>query len=331
MKHRFLVPALAGIAIASTVPCTAQEVAQNDAQEETSPDAAEPSSQDAPEDTKLAALEEAAKSLVEAFNQRDAAAIAATYLPDGELTLSAGDIITGREAIEDYYAGLFEAAGDDAPQAAVEADEVRFVTPAIAIESGHFHLTATSGEVSSHRYTAVLVQQDDGSWLAATVRGEKDDTALPDEKLLALDWIVGDWMIENDGSRTYIAFNWSDDGPFIDARALTEEAGVESTASTLRIGWDARRDSFVSWHFDAQGGYSFNEWTESGDQGYLIRSLGVTADGEPQRGTLVLELADDGQSFTWSSRDKVIGSEVLADRSLKVVKRPPAPKAASAE
>lgn len=282
-----------------------------------------------PAEAKLAALEKAAQSLVSAFNDKDAAAIAATYLPNGELTLSSGEILTGREAIEDYYAGLFEDAGDQAPKAAVEAGEVHFATPAIAIENGTFHLTAVSGEVSSFDYSAVLVQQDDGSWLAATVRGEDDDTALPDEKLIALDWLVGDWMIEVDGSRTYVAFNWSDDGPYIDARALTEEAGVESTASTLRIGWNPKRDGFVSWHFDALGGYSFNEWTVADDNRYLLRSLGVTSDGESQRGTVILEVADDGQSFTWTSRDKVIGGEVQPERSLRVVKRPPAPKEAS--
>ncbi len=325
MKHRSFVPTLLGLSVAAALPC----LAQADSSREESSTADESSPAGSTDDARLAALEKAAQSLVEAFNQRDAAAIAATYLPDGELTLSSGEILTGREVIEEYYAGLFEEAGDGAPVAAVEAGEVHFAAPSIAIENGVFHLTANDGEVSSHGYSAVLVQQQDGSWLAATVRGEKDDTALPDEKLLGLDWIVGDWLIENDGSRTYIAFNWSDDGPYIDARALTEESGVESTASTLRIGWDPRRDGYVSWHFDAQGGFSFNEWTEAEADRYLIRSLGVTADGEPQRGTILLELGDDGQSFTWTTRDKVIGDEVLPEATLKVVKRPPAPKAAA--
>lgn len=278
---------------------------------------------------KLASLRATAVSLVEAYNKGDSAGVAASYLPDGELVLASGEVISGRDDIQAFYDGVF--AGDEDPQTALEAGSVRFITPTLAIEEGTFHVTMAAGEIQSHNYSAVLVQQDDGSWLTATVRDQSEDVALPEEKLIALEWIIGDWILEKDGTRTFISFDWSDDGPFIDARALTEEAGFESTSATMRIGWDAKRDGYVSWNFDALGGYNYGEWTADGNDTYLIRLRGVTADGESNRATHVFGLDPSRQNFTWTTRDQVIGTEVQPTRTVRAVKRPPAPKSAQSE
>jgi len=290
--------------------------------------APESQAQDDPNAAKLEKLAASATAFVEAYNEGDAAALAALFLPDGEITLADGGVVSGRDEIEAFYAEVF--AGEDDPQAALEAGSVRFITPTIAIEDGTFHVTAPSGEVISHNYTAVQVQQDDESWLTASVRDSLDDTAPPSEKMIALEWLVGDWKVERDGVHTWIAFDWSEDGPFIDGRALTEEAGEESTAATWRIGWDARREGYVSWGFDALGGYNYSEWTST-DTGWLLRTRGVTADGEGNQSTQLLEPSESGESINWTKRDQVIGEELLPEVTVKIVKRPPAPKTASEE
>ncbi|MCB1130787.1 MAG: hypothetical protein KDN05_06625, partial [Verrucomicrobiae bacterium] len=112
---------------------------------------------------------------------------------------------------------------------------------------------------------------------------------------------------------------------FIDGRALTEIAGESSTSSTYRIGWNNERKNFVSWAFDAEGGFMNAQWTGS-DDGWLLRSHGVTADGESNEATQVL-VPDAGlQSFVWNTRDQVIGGEVQPNASTRVVRRPPSPK-----
>jgi len=245
-------------------------------------------------------------------------------LPDGEMVLLSGAVLRGREAIKEHYDEVF---GDDEDAtASYESGAARLLTNGVAIEDAEMSFTAPSGEVSVHPYTAVHIKQKDGSWLLARVRDVSGDFAQPTEKLRALEWLIGDWVIQIEDSDTWISFDWSKDGPYIDARALTEKADVQSTAATLRIGWDALKNGFVSWSFDSLGGYNYSEWTSTGDDSYLLKTRGVTADGESLSSTQIVALAPSGEFFTWTKRDQIIDGEVTPDISLNVVKRPPAPK-----
>lgn len=280
-----------------------------------------------PNQANLDALAAKAASFVESYNKADPEALAGLFLPEGEIVLANGDIVAGRADIAAFYQEVF--AGDQKPKAALEAGSVRFVTPGIAIEDGTFHVTKPSGEVVSHFYTALQVKQENGSWLTASIRDQIEDRAPASVKLIKLQWMVGDWLIEKEGTRTFLSFDWSDDGPYLDGRAVTEVAGEESTASTYRIGWNSARANFVSWAFDAQGGYSKSEWSATSD-GWLLRTNGVTADGEVNQSTQSIVPDHNLQGFAWSSRDQTIGGEVQADRTVRVVRRPPEPASPAA-
>ena len=207
--------------------------------------------QEDPNQANLDALAANAAAFVDAYNKADPPLLSQLFLPEGEIVLANGEVISGREEISEFYAGVFS--GEEKPKAALEAGSVRFVTPGIAIEDGTLHVTQPSGEVTSHYYTAVQVKQEDGKWLTASIRDEIEDHAPASEKLIALEWMIGDWLIEQEGTRTFLSFSWSDDGPYLDGKALTEQAGGESTSSTYRIGWNSNRKNFVSWAFDALG------------------------------------------------------------------------------
>lgn len=84
----------------------------------------------------------------------------------------------------------------------------------------------------------------------------------PPAKLQPLEWLIGDWIIEKNGLRTFLTYKWSDDGPFIDGKAVTEMAGEENTSSTYRIGWNNNRNNFISWAFDSFGGHIISQWTK---------------------------------------------------------------------
>ncbi len=261
-----------------------------------------------------------ARSFVDAYNKGDAETMAKLFLPSGEIILADGELITGREEITDFYDGIFSA--EDKPKAALEAGSVRFVTPSLAIEDGTLHVTRSSGEITSHHYSAVQAKQADGTWLTASIRDEIGDKAAPDDKLQALEWLAGDWIFEKNGARTFLSFDWSEDGPYLDGRALTVQAGEASTSSTYRIGWNGNRNNHVSWAFDSKGGYTKSEWTTS-DEGWLLRTSGITADGEVNQSTQTFSPDDNKQGFTWSVRDQSIGGETQPDISIRVVKRPP--------
>ncbi len=268
----------------------------------------------------LEALAANAASFVDLYNKAEPESLAKLFLPEGEIVLANGEVVGGRDEIRNFYQVAF--ADEEKPKAALEAGSVRFVTPGIAIEDGTLHITKPSGEVISHFYTAVQVKQENGAWLTASIRDEIEDRAPASEKLVALEWLIGDWLIEADGTRTFLAFTWSEDGPYLDGKALTEQAGADSTSATYRVGWNAKRKNFVSWAFDAQGGYNKSDWTAA-DHGWLLRSHGVTGDGEISESTQTIALDPSRQSFTWSRRDQTIGDEVQPDSSTRVVRRPP--------
>jgi len=272
----------------------------------------------------LASLEKSAATYVEAFNKADAKALAATYLPGGEITLADGTVVSGREAITEFYQETLNA--EPKPKVALEAGSVRFVTPGVAIECGTLHVTAGNGEVSSHPYTAVQVKQEDGSWLTASVRSEADDEAEPSEKLLGLDWIIGDWIIQRAGTETSLSFGWSDFGPYIEGEAEVAQSTGGSDRLQIRIGWDNQRKGFVSWSHDSDGGFVQSEWTETGTLNWLLRTKGVTAAGESNEYTQLCTVDPARQSFTWTIRDQTIGGEAQPERVLTAVKRPPPPK-----
>jgi len=275
----------------------------------------------------LSKLEQSARSFVEAFNAGDADAIASLFVQEGELVLASGELVIGRANLAEHYSAAFSES--DRPQAALEAGSVRFLTEDMAIEEGTVHLTEPSGEISSHFYTAVHAKQEDGTWLFASVRDEIGDHALPAEKLFALEWLIGDWVAQINGSDTWISFSWSDDGPYIDAKALTESPEGPSTASTMRIGWNERDESFVSWAFDAEGGYNYSTWISPETDQWLMKTQGITSEGETNTVTQEVTLNSSGESFSWSKRDQIIGGVLQDGRTIQFVKRPPAPSSAS--
>jgi uncharacterized protein (TIGR02246 family) len=273
-----------------------------------------------PNKSSLEALAANAQAYVNAHNEGKAEAIANLFIPDGEIILSTGEIVSGRAEIQQFYADLFS--GEKRPRAALEAGSVRFITPNLAIEDGTLHVTRPSGEVISHHYTSTQVQQDDGSWLTASIRDEIEDVAPASEKLLPLEWMIGDWIIEKNGLRIFLTYKWSDDGPFIDGKAVTEMAGEENTSSTYRIGWNNNRDNYISWAFDSFGGHMVSQWTKK-NSGWLLRTSGITADGEVNHSTQAIEPDPSLQHYTWTTRDQTIGGNSLPDGSVRVVKRPP--------
>lgn len=274
-------------------------------------------------------LRASAESYIKAYNEKDAEAIAELYLENGEIHAQNGEITTGREAIEARYESLFT--DGLSGQAALEVGKLRFVSPGVAVEQGTVHVTYEGDELKSYNYTAIHVEQEDGNWKTARVRDEPKAPGLAHDHLEALSWIIGDWMLESGDTKTYLSFDWSNDGPFIDGRALTESAEILDTSATMRIAWNPENSTFVSWLYDADGGFSVGEWIKKDDNAWLIRKRGVTSDGEKMRATREIKVDANGQGFTWNSRDMTIDGELLPDRDLRVVKRPPVPGSADTE
>lgn len=278
----------------------------------------------AEESPEIAGLAKAANDFVVAFNKKDAAALAALFTENGELSdLRAGDITSGRAAIQAHYEELLAAA--DAPQIAIEVDSVRLVGNGLAIEDGTVHQTPPGDNAPpiSTSYAAVLQKQENGAWQIASTRSLGDATDAAGQLAGLAEDLKGDWTCQKDGLRLDLAFGWDDTGKFLAGEMLATAADAKPLATKIRIGWDAARKVITWWTFDDGGGFAKGEWNPTAD-GWLIRTEGTTADGETTSATqsLVFEGKD---AFTWSGRDRLVDGEKLPDIQLRVVRQTPDP------
>jgi uncharacterized protein (TIGR02246 family) len=312
-RHRYL-PALA---LLSALPATSAPGQEKPA--EPTPPAAAPATTG---EDDLESLGKAASRFVAAFNAKDSSTIAGLFLPSGEIISRSGDAIRGREEIEAFYKDLFT--GESAPQIALEASSVRLVAPGVAIEDGVVHTTNGEDEpVKSISYSVTQLKQPDGSWLIASSRDHLEVTP-PSEHLKPLVWLVGEWTHHSpDGVRMNLAIDLDNSGNFLLGEAIATDPAGELQDTSLRIGWNPATSSVFWWTFDSDGGHASGPWTRSGD-GWLVRTSGITADGETNAATHRITM-DGGDTIVWAANDRVRAGETLPDATLRFVRRAPDP------
>lgn len=281
--------------------------------------------QDAPA-PELAGLRQAAADFVLAYNAKDAAALAALFTENGEITGPDGSPdASGRAEIQAGYAEILSS--PDAPSIAIEVDSVRLVGKDLAIEDGTFHLTppGENSPAKSTTYTAVLQKDDAGAWRIASTRALKDATDPAGQLAELAAALKGDWTAMRDGLRLDLAFGWDGSGKFLAGEMLATTADGEPQTTTLRIGWDAARRTITWWSFDDGGGSAKGDWTATGD-GWLIRTEGSTADGESTSANQTLT-PEGKDTLLWTAKDRLVDGEKLPDVELRLVRRAPEPAA----
>lgn len=275
----------------------------------------------------ISGLQKAATDFVTAYNNKDAAAVAALFTEDGEIAdLSAKDLTSGREQIKGRYEEIFS--GDPASMA-IEVDSVRLVAPNLAIEDGTVHLSPAGDENAPPRsttYTAVLMKNANGVWQIASSRNLTDATEAAGQLTDLADVVKGEWTCRtSDGVKLDLAFGWDPSGKFLAGDTLTTTADAEPQAGNIRIGWNAARKCIVSWIFDAKGGVIQSVWTPT-DKGWLIRAEGTTADGETVNASQ--ELTTEGNdTLIWSTTNRVVDGKKQPDTELRIVRQAPEPAA----
>lgn len=274
----------------------------------------------------IAGLQQAASDFVIAFNAKDAEGLARLFTEEGEICdLDGGNLISGREQIAAHYAGYF--ARENAPSLAIEVDSVRLVAPTLAIEDGTVHFTDPEGDAPprSTAYTAVLMKSGDQVWQIASTRSLQDVTEDAGRLADLAATINGDWTSLDEGVRLDLAFGWDETGNFIVGEMLTSTADGEPQSGTIRISWDAAKQSIVSWIFDAEGGVSEGIWTPMED-GWLIRTEGTTGDGEILGASQSLTTGGPN-ALLWTATNRVVDGEVQPDNLLRIVRQAPEPSA----
>jgi uncharacterized protein (TIGR02246 family) len=268
-----------------------------------------------------AAIRASVEAFVKAYNAHDAKAIAALFLPEGQMVDEEGNTAEGHEAITEVFSEVFA----ETPEAQIEVtvDSVRFIGTALAVEVGATKMTPAPGETPEYgRYTALHVKRD-GKWLMAVARDTEGEPSTNHERLLPLAWLIGEWIDESEDSVVFTSCRWSEDKNFILQDLNVQMAGKNAMKVTQRIGWDPLSKRMRSWVFDSEGGFGEGAWARSGDA-WVIKATGVTAEGAAASATnVVMPLGKD--SYLFRSGDRVIGDEVMPPIEVKIVRKPPAP------
>ncbi len=254
------------------------------------------------------AIRATSQSYVVAFNKHDAQTLAALYSPDSVYTnRSTGHQVTGREAIQKEFEGLFQKNRET--KLSVSIESVQFISPNVAVEHGSARFVTTSDEPINVDYSAVYVKRD-GKWLMDRVT----DTEIPVvrsnyEQLKVLEWLIGKWVDQDDEARIVTECKWTKNKNFI-VRSFTVTVAEYVDLSGMQvIGWDPSAKQIRSWVFDSDGGFAQAVWAEKNGQ-WHIHKTGVLPDGRITSAVTIIRKIDDN-TLGLQSVSRSAGREML--------------------
>lgn len=272
--------------------------------------------------SELAALKAAGQEFVKAFNQRDSDAIAAMWDEDGDYIDETGTRYVGREAIHDEFKHYFRSSYGR--KIKVHANSIRFLSPEIVLIDGTSEVDpAPEGKPVIGRFSAIRIKKD-GKWLLTSVRESAEEVPSNYGHLKALEWMIGEWVDQDDGMSIYTSAVWSKNKNFILRKFKVNLNDRIVLSGTQRVGWDPIRKQIKSWTFDTDGGVAEGYWSQHGNH-WVVQKVGVLQDGTRATATNTYTLNEnDRDSFLWKSENRMIGNVHEPDiEQVKVVRLPP--------
>lgn len=114
------------------------------------------------------AIKDRTKEFDAAWNRHDAQAVAAYYATTGDLVTDTGDVLSGRDGIQQALTDGFN--GDLKNSTLTSTvSSVRLIKPDVAIVDGEAELKNGDAEPRKLHIVSILVNQD-GKWLTETTR-----------------------------------------------------------------------------------------------------------------------------------------------------------------
>jgi len=255
---------------------------------------------------------------VEAYNSRDAKALAAFWSPEAVYTIrTTGEEVVGREAIAAQFAATFQA--QPAIRLDVQVTSLQLLSPNAAVEHGTAKILVPDTEPEVIGYTAIYVQRE-GKWLLDRVTDEALEVVPSQyEQLKVLEWMVGTWIDQDESVQIETECHWTKNQSFL-VRSYTVVVGDSLDMSGIQIiGWDAAVKGIRSWTFDSDGGFAEGRWTKQDDR-WFINNRGVLADGRKATMVNIMKPVDENH-FTWQTVERTAGGELLPNIDAVIVVR----------
>jgi hypothetical protein len=144
--------------------------------------------------------------------------------------------------------------------------------------------------------------------------------ANPDT-LQDLEFLVGTWTVEQDGTRYETTCRWINNNHLLERWYTAYKDKQLLSHGRQMIGWDPLAGRIVSWTFTGEGGFAAGAWAPT-DAGWTVATAGVMPDGTPTSSTDVWSRPDK-DSVSWKSVNRTKGEVALPDMQEVVLKRKP--------
>jgi uncharacterized protein (TIGR02246 family) len=265
-----------------------------------------------------AAIRKTVEVYVAAFNRGDAKALAAMWSPEAVYTNPlSGEQVVGRAEIEKQFTTIFAKAKGAKLES--KTNDVKFVSPNVAVEQGTAKVIRQDQEPEDSEYTAVYVKRD-GQWLLDRVTEEDVPVVTSNyEKLKELEWMIGTWVDKDGQNRIETTCQWTKNQNYI-TRSFTMSIRDRIEMAGMQIvGWDPAAKQIRSWVFDSDGGFGEGTWKKK-DKRWYIQSKGTLPDGRKSSSVNIITYVDDNTS-TWQSVNREVSGELLPNVDEVVVVR----------
>jgi uncharacterized protein (TIGR02246 family) len=257
-----------------------------------------------------AAIRKNAALYVDAYNRRDAKALAELWAPEAVyIDPDDGQQVATRPEIEKYFAGVFADAGQGRLE--VDVTSVEFLSPDVAIERGLARMVIPNEPAETTAYAAISVRQA-GQWLLDRITERDAESQAPPShyaQLKDLDWMIGSWVDDDEHARVETTCRWAKNQNFITRAFTVEVDGVADLSGMQIIGWDPAEEKIRSWAFDSDGGFAEATWKNDGKR-WLIEAASTLPDG--RRGSSINIMTPlDENSMTWQMTGREVDGEIL--------------------
>jgi uncharacterized protein (TIGR02246 family) len=264
------------------------------------------------------AIDKLVKEQIQAFNNRDAAAIVANWTADAEYIRNDGDPVVGRDAVQKGYADFFKTLRGK-PTVDVQTDNLRFPSADTAVSEVTLRLKNEQGDVIASSWRNTLLAREDGKWKVAMVQEWDRDNSL-DDSLNDLAWLIGSWHMDTKDRDVTTTYEWDENKTFIRGKYSVKQGDKVAESGTQMLGKDNADGGIRSWVFQSDGGFGGGLWTRDGKK-WTVDFDGVTADGKKLAATVVY-VRVDADTFTWQSVQQTVDGQPIPDTlPVKVTKQ----------
>lgn len=255
-------------------------------------------------------------SLKNCVGTADAVTMAQLWTEDGRYIDETGQQYKGRVALEKNFASIFKENGKS--QVAIVGESIHFPATTVALVEGTVNRVEGAQLVPVTRYSMVM-EKKGGKWLISSATETPIAEHPATNPLKNLEWLVGDWHAEKDGTSVKMQADWVPSHNFLCCKYIIKKGNEAPQIEMQVIGWDPLRQRPLSWNFDSSGGFGQGSWSHKNNQWY-VDSSAVEQNGSITNSTNIYTNADKN-NFSWQSVNRRVNGLSIADLAPLKVQR----------